>query len=419
MKVKLWNLWILTAGIAVGLGFTPIAAAAPTACEVTATGDIDLATGNITEGSLRLMLARALLGDCSDKTITFKVPKVTMNAPLGAGYMVSNANNLKGLVVKPDTNIGQVVIDVKYDAGVVAKEIAGGCGIQAPYNDCFAFLPMSNVTLQNIKVTINPSGQITPLRGLCVGQDVQVKVVDPADESPSHNGVLVDKSEFDGFVNGGVFVAIQSYGVTLTQTLFGDSGDGLIVETGSIDGYSQLTPTAPIMGGSDKAVFALIDPNGAIKEYHLRGLSKMNPTGTSANANVPSLPRVELFERSGKSITKFVQTCSMFMSDPIDGKWNIECVLPNTIKLDYAYAVMVTDGNGSSSMLTTGVIPSSVAKVPMVAPSQKQKPVTPPTHATTDKNPPVAEDKSKAGNSNTNKSLTLTSVPSTGCSLIR
>lgn len=392
IKVKFWNLWILTVGLTAGLLFAPGAVAAPVACEVTSDKDMDPATQMFPTGSFRQMLINAKVGQCIDKTITFKVPKVTMNAPLG----LCGPQDITGVVIQPGSGIAQVEVVVHYDS----KVLANGCALPPPFQDCFFYLPGSQVTLRDMKFRLDPASKVPPSRGLCIDED-------PAFPNLSSE-IRLERSVFENFPDGGVSVSAKAYGVLLTQTTFHDSDMGYVVE--SDPGFGM--PPPPIMGGSDEALHAVVDTAGAVKEYHLRGLSVMG----SGDQNIV---KTEFFESDGKTGIMYVKDCNMHNSKLISGKWNIECVLPSTIMVPYRYAVTITSEMGMTSMFTTGVIPKSVVQVPEVTPSTPQAPLIPPSPPIVTTNPPSFKEPASGGTGDASKPISVTATPSAGCSLMR
>ncbi len=376
------------------------------ACVVTSDLDIDPVTNAMTPGSFRQMLWFAMAGVCQNKVITIKVPKITMNAPLGTGIF----SGLKGFEITPDASIPQVEITVKYDT----VGMAAGCSAPSPFDSCFAYLPTSDVSIHNVKVVVDSSGPNSPKKGLCVDRDD-----DAAGVGPTNNRITLDNNVFDGFINGGIFVSYDSYGVTINQTTYHGSGAGIVVEQDPTNPGLTETPAAPFMGGSDQAVFAVVDSKGSIVEYHLRGLSQ-----DVVKDSLPAI--VELYNSDGKSATDYMQNCKVD-NTMIDGKWNIECVIPNTIKLPFTYAVNVTRNTGTApnsvtmtSMFSVGNIPVDVKHELQVSPSQPQAPATPPTNPITDKNPQLNQNNSGQSDGNKLPALSYTAAPmQSGCSLIR
>lgn len=388
--------------LAAALGGVPIVQAGQVACEVTSDKDINPATGLPILGSFRMALLMAM-GDvgCVDKKITFKVPKITMTAPLGIGVI----EHLKGHTIEPDPGIPSVEITVNYDN----PDYAVGCSAPSPFHDCFAYLPTASVTLRNIRVTVDPTAKLAPLRGLCIDKDVDAMGV------VSDNRIRLEKNEFNGFTNGGVFVSHTAYGVMITQSVFNDSGPGIVVAPDPASGPIE-TPSAPIMGGSHQALFAVLDAKGAVAEYHLRGLAPPEASDSGVT------PVVELFESDGKAGIHYMQDCT-FTKELIDGKWNIDCILPKSISLPFHYAVTLTlkDATAKTSMFSVGTIPTDVAKVPSVTPSTPQAPVEPPTPPISTTNPPAyQEPPNTSGNVSGALSLKAGSPAGAGgCSLIR
>lgn len=383
----------------VGLvGTATVASAEPSPCEVTAAQDLDPSTGALTPGSFRQKLLFAMAEMCTDKKIIFKIPKVTMTAPLGTAIFSS----LKGLTIEPASDIPQVEIAVKYDS---AKNIAG-CSGPSPYDNCFAYLPVKDVTIRNIKVTVDSTGNGVPLRGLCVDKEEDVKA------PLTTNHIVLENNEFNGFGDGGVVISPAVDGVKISKTTFHGSAEGIVVEEDISVGLLTDTPLPPTMGGSNAAVFAKVDTKGHVTEYHVRGIFDASQVIAAA----------EFFESDGKAGTKYVQNCDLHASDLIDGKWNIDCVLLPPLTLPFNYAVTVTNEKGMTSMFATGTIPADVAKVPVVTPSIQQPPVIPPKVEITDQNPPKVQDNLPTStNQNTSPPLSLSagSPGAAGCSLIR
>lgn len=366
------------------------------------------------------MLWFASIGHCQDKIITIKVPKITMNAPLGAGIF----SGLKGFVITPDATIPQVNITVKYDN----VDMAAGCSAPAPFDTCFAYLPTTDVTIRNIKVTVDTSGAVVPMKGLCLDQDVDAQ----AGAGPTNNRITLENNIFDGFSGGGIFVSYDAYGIFVTKNTFHSSGLGIIAEQDPTGSWATETPAAPIMGGSDQAMYAVIDSKGSVVEYHLRGLSQ-----EVVKDSTPAI--VELYKSDGKSATEYMQTCTTTKAEAIpgssnkinpmiDSKWNIECVIPNTITLPFTFAANITRNSGTApnsvtmtSMFSVGTIPVDVKQVSQVTPSQPQTTVTPPKNPITDKNPAVyQETQPGAADASDQPPLSITaSKMAAGCSLIR
>ncbi|PIR20705.1 MAG: hypothetical protein COV45_03900 [Deltaproteobacteria bacterium CG11_big_fil_rev_8_21_14_0_20_47_16] len=378
----------------------PAIAAPNVYCVVTSDKDVDAVKLNIFPGTLRSMLLNAMQGICIDNKITIKVPKIVLNAPLGSATFTA----LKGLTVEPDPSLSQVEIVAKYDK----ENIVASCTASSPFDNCLVYLPAQGITIRRLKLGVDPTSKLPPTRGICIDKD-EGKPKDPS----SYNKITIEDSAFEGFVDGGIVLSPTAYGVLIKQTVFSNSGDGILVETDP--NVVQSTPLPPIMGGGIGAVFAKTDSKGQLEEYHLRGLSLLNN----------KLLVVELFERTGKAGSKFVQTCTINNVQPIGGQWNIDCVLPKSIKLPYNYAVTVTDNDGSTSMFATGTIPADVTKVQTVIPTDPQAPVTPPTTPVNTSNPPIYQNPvATPGGATTNnseaKSLTLEAQStSSGCTLIR
>lgn len=385
-----------------GVGAAPIARAeGPIACEVTSDQDVESVNDKFIPGSFRQMLFFAMIGNCIDKKITFKVPKVVMKHALGTAIF----SELKGLTIEPAADIPQVEIFVQY---VPYKDGTVGCSAPSPFDHCFAYLPTSNVTIRNITVTMDPAYGGVPQRGLCLDKD------DSTSKPLTNNNVLIENTAFQGFADGGVVLSPAVHGVKISKTTFQSSGEGIVVEEDAEGLLLNDTPLPPTMGGSDRAAFAVVDGKGHVTEYHLRGLSDVPPANTMVAA--------ELFESDGKAGTKFLQTCDLHNTNLIDGKWNIDCVILPPLTLPFNYAVTVTNNEGMTSMFSVGTIPADLPKVPKVAPSEPQSPVTPPKPAITDQNPPKVQD-NKPTSSNANKSpplsLSAGSLGAGGCSLVR
>lgn len=380
--------------------------AAPVACEVTSDKDIDPTTGLPAPGTFRMALILAMGENCIGKKITFKVSKITMTAPLGIGVI----EHLKGHTIAPDPTIPSVEIMVSYDN----PDYEVGCSAPSPFYDCFAYLPTSGVTLRNIRVTVDPAAKSAPLRGLCIDRDVD------SQDFTSDNRIRLEKNEFNGFTKGGVFVAHTAYGVLITQSVFNDSGPGIVVEPDPAAGPIE-TPSAPAMGGSPQALFAVLDAKGAVAEYHLRGLA----LSEASDAGVT--PVVELFESDGKAGTHYMQDCA-FTKTLIEDKWNIECIFPKSIALPFHYAVTLTLQQGTApnvmaktSMFSVGTIPADVAKAPSVTPSDPQPPVTPPKPPISTNTPPAYQEPPKASGNVSDALILKAGSPASagGCSLIR
>lgn len=385
----------LLGGLFSGVG-TP--QAAPIACEVTSDKDVDPATSMPTPGSFRMALIKAMGDGCIDKKIIFKIPKVRMNAPLGTGMI----NHLKGITIEPDASISTAEIFVNYDK----PEFEAGCSAPSPFSDCFAYLPTSSVSIRNIKITVDPAAQSAPLRGLCIDKD------EDAAFSPSDNQIVLDKNEFNGFSKGGVAISYAAYGVKISQTTFHNSGAGIVIESDPNKVIYTSTPPPPIMGGSNEALFAILDTKGAVMEYHLRGLS----VNGAVDQNIV---KTELFESDGKAGNTYVGDCTMYNANLLEGKWNIECVLPATTPLPFHYAVTVTSESKMTSMFSTGTIPADVHKVPAVTPSTPQAPVEPPKPPIVATNPPAYQEPPNAEGNITGPLSLSTGTPTGGCSLIR
>lgn len=383
-------------------GGIPAAQAAPVSCDVTSDKDINTVTGLPVADSLRMALVKALGDGCIDKKITIKVPKITMTAPLGIGLIQA----LQGYTIAPEPSLPSVEIRVSYDTtGPIA-----GCSAPSPFADCFAYLPTANVSIHDIQITVDPSALSAPLRGLCIDTDADAAF------SPSNNRIRLEKNEFTGFSKGGVFISANAYGVLISQSTFHESGAGIVVEQDPA--ILVETPAPPIMGGSNQALYASTDTKAAVVEYHLRGLSQ-DATSDSV------IPIVELYEGDGKAGTTYIKNCN-FTKEMIDGKWNIECVLPKTITLPFHYAVTITRNVGAApntdpmtSMFSVGTIPADVAQVPVVTPSEPQTPVVPPKPPIISTNPPAYQGGPEpSGDAADSLSLTAGS-PTGGCSLIR
>lgn len=369
-------------------------------CEVTTDQDSPPFTLQLIPGSFRQMIFNAMTGKCIDKKIIIKVPKIVMTQALGAAIF----SELKGLTIEREADKPQAEIVAQYEPN---EKGAVGCSAPSPFQDCFAYLPTSGVTIRNIKFTVSPSAKSVPFRGLCIDKDEDaVGVV-------SDNKIRLEKNEFNGFSNGGVFVSHTAYGVLITQSIFNDSGPGIVVAPDPASGPIE-TPSAPIMGGSHQALFAVLDAKGAVAEYHLRGLAPPEASDSGVT------PVVELFESDGKAGTHYMQDCT-FTKELIDGKWNIDCILPKSISLPFHYAVTLTlkDATAKTSMFSVGTIPVDVAKVPPVTPSTPQPPVTPPKPPISPTNPPTYQEPPNTSE-NALGPLSLTATPATGgCSLIR
>lgn len=367
-------------------------------CEVTAAQDLDPVTGAMTPGSFRQKLLFAMAEMCTDKKIIFKIPKVTMNAPLGTAIF----SGLKGLTVEPASDIPQVEILVKYDS---AKNVMG-CSAPSPYANCFAYLPVKEVTIRNIKVTVDASSESPPLRGLCIDKE------EDAQAPLTTNNIVLENNEFNGFGDGGVVVSPAADGVKISKTTFHDSAEGIVVEEDPSVGLLPDTPLSPTMGGSNAAVFAKVDAKGHVTEYHVRGIFDAAQVIVAA----------ELFESDGKAGTKYLQNCELHSSDLIDGKWNIDCMLLPPLTLPFNYAITVTNEKAMTSMFAVGTIPADLAKVPIVTPSTPQPDATPPKETITNTNPPKFQD-NVPGTANQNTpaplSLSADSPGAAGCSLIR
>lgn len=375
-----------------------VAHAETSPCEVTAAQDLDPVTGALTPGSFRQKLLFAMAEMCTDKKIIFKISKVTMNAPLGTAIF----SGLKGLTIEPASDISQVEMVVKYDS---AKNVMG-CSGPSPYDNCFAYLPVKNVTIRNIKVTVDASSPTQPLRGLCIDKE------EDAQAPLTTNQIVLEQNEFNGFGDGGVVLSPAVDGVKISKTTFHGSAEGIVVEEDLSVGLLPDTPLPPTMGGSNAAVFAKVDTKGHVTEYHVRGIFDASQVITAA----------ELFESDGKAGTKYLQNCDLHSSNLIDGKWNIDCVLLPPLTLPFNYAITVTNDKAMTSMFATGTIPADLAKVPMVTPSTPQPAATPPKVDITDQNPPKVQDNlPTSANQNTSPPLSLSagSPGTAGCSLIR
>lgn len=375
----------------------------PAPCEVTTDQDSPPFTLKLIPGSFRQMLINAMIGKCLDKKITFKVPKVIMTQALGAATF----SELKDLTMEPATGIPQVEIVAKYEPD---KDGTVGCSAPSPFDDCFFYLPTSGITIRNIKITVDPSAQSVPFRGLCIDHD------EDAQSTPNYSGIVLEKNEFDGFADGGVFVSYSTFGVLITQSIFHDSGMGIVVEPDPSNPNLSETPFPPVMGGSNQALYAVLDSKGTVVEYHLRGLAQQEASGNGVT------PVVELFESDGKAGTHYMQDCT-FTKALIDGKWNIECILPKSISLPFHYAVTLTlkDATAKTSMFSVGTIPTDVAKVPSVTPSTPQAPVEPPKPPIATTNPPAYQEPPNASG-NVSGALSLKAgspAGAGGCSLIR
>lgn len=403
LPINRW-FWPLLALLGMGLGL-PNAAWAVMDCKVTTTGDV--IGGESTPGSFRKMLSAASVGQCNGNKIIFHVPKVTMNAPLGTGALVK----LQGLTIEPAPGIAEVEIVVKYNN----PNLVASCSAPSKFSDCFAYLPVSNVSLRHVRVTVDPATISPPLRGLCIGPDMT------KEGGPNNNAVVIQDSRFDGFPNGGVGVSPDAYGVQIRKTTFNNSGAGIVIEENP---DVTKNADAPLMGGSAEALHAVVDENGVVQEYHLRGIS-----GYADETSI-DIVAVELFEATAGAGSKYLQDCDLHKKgDLIDGKWDIDCVLPADIPLPFHYAVTLTlpgsniDGTPSTtagtSMFSSGTIPVDVAKLSTVKPLSPQAPVVPPT-TPPDKNPPVFEDTdTPSGDVSTPLSLNVAPFESSGCSLIR
>ncbi len=400
MGTRLTWVWVFLAVLLGSGGAAPAWAEAPFPCEVTSAQDSPPFTMELIPGSFRQMLFHAMDGKCLDNKITFKVPKVVMKQALG----VAAFSSLKGLIIEPAKDIPQVELLVQYGS---SPEEAAGCSAPSPFDDCLAYLPTSNVTIRNIKVTVDPTSKAAPLRGLCIGHDEDVA------SSPSNNRVVLQKNEFNGFEKGGIFISETSYGILMSQNTFHNSGPGIVIEP------NLETISAPPMGGSNQALFAVVDSKGAIVEYHLRGLSQDATLDTVA-------PVVELYESDGKAGTAYIKDC-IFAKEMIDGKWNIDCVIPKTITLPFNYAVTITRNMGTNpvsidsmtSMFAVGTIPLDVAKVPSVTPSTPQAPVGPPKPPITPTNPPAYKEPTDIAGDLINPLSLKAESAAGGCSLIR
>lgn len=399
MKRRILHGGLVALAVLVGLVVTTEARAESIACEVTSVLDVDPVTAKIYPGSFRMMLLNAMTGKCLDKKITFKVPKVTMNMPLGFAAF----SELKGLTIEPAAEISQTEIVVKYEPVLNG---GAGCSAPSPYENCFAYLPTKNVTIRNIKVSVDSAGNSMPLRGLCIDKDEDSNV------PLTKNQIVLENTAFDGFGDGGVVISPAADGVKISKSVFHASAEGIVVEEDLNGGLLKDTPLPPTVGGSNAAVFAVVDAKGHVTEYRVRGIFDASQVIAVA----------ELFESDGKAGTKFLQNCDLHNTDLIEGKWNIDCVILPPLALPFNYAMTVTSDEGMTSMFATGTIPADVAKVPVVTPSILQPPVIPPKVEITDQNPPKVQDNLPTStNQNTSPPLSLSagSPGAAGCSLIR
>lgn len=404
--------------ILVGIVFWALVALAPVRgqagtkldCVVTNGQDLDANADNpfkqLAKGSLRDMLIHAMAGECKEPQITIDTAVIALNAPLGQGAITA----LKGFTIQPSPQHSRVKVHINYDS----YPGAASCSADSPYADCVAYLPTSNVTIRNLDLVVSPTTQNPPLRGICVDRDNNAIV-----GNASANNITIDNCSFTGFQNGGVVVAPAVRAVKITQTVFHNSGTGLVLETGKYgvnemtgnSGYGHVPLQSVPLGATPEDAFAQIDAAGKIVAYHLRGVT-----------NIP-ITAVEIYKVEGKAGGEFVKACDV-QANTTTKLWQVACVLPPTLPLDFNYAAMTIfndaeNKDGASSMFSLGVLTKDLKTVGEVPPLDKVPAVTPPSPKIENKNPPVYADPKIAKDPSTSLQFNSGASPAAGCSLIR